>query len=202
MTGLKVMWFAVISTALLVGAASARATVLTFDDLPTSGVDVPNGYGGLNWTNFGYLDGVNYPNKSGFQVAAVSPNNVAFNGGGAQATVTSSGGNAFDFTGAYLTAAWNDGLSVEIQGYLNGVLEYDTTVHPSATAPTFFTFNYLNVDTLVLMSSGGTPHPGYAGPGTQVAIDNFTFTAVPEPATFALMAVSFIGIAAYRRRTM
>ncbi len=45
---------------------------------------------------------------------------------------------SFTFDGAYLTAAWNDDLSVEVQGYSSSVLVYDTTVNPSATVADFF----------------------------------------------------------------
>ena len=72
--------------ALLLGFTPAWATVLTFDDLPSSpGSMYPIGtYGGLNWSeDFYYLNGSQYFEvNSGYRNGVISPNNVAFNAGG------------------------------------------------------------------------------------------------------------------------
>ena len=51
----------------------------------------------------------------------------------------------FNFLAAYLTAAWDDGLLVEAQGYNGAVLNYDNFYVISATAPTQIPFNYLGI---------------------------------------------------------
>jgi hypothetical protein len=156
----------------------------TFDDLPetTTGLLVPSGYRGFNWNNFGYVDGVNfYLNPSGYGPGVVSTNNVAFNDSGAPANIISTNGGHFNFISAELTAAWNDNLQLEAQGYVDGVLTYDQTYTLSATAPTLIVFDYLGVTKVNFISSGGTPHAGYSGSGTHFAMDNVTIGAVIPP---------------------
>jgi hypothetical protein len=173
-------------------AANLRANILaygnlnpqgTFDDLPAStGVPVPNGYRGVNWNNFYYLDGVNYANNpSGYAAGVVSTNNVAYDGYGTPASVTNATGSHFNFISAELTAAWNDNLQVEAQGYVDGVLTYDQTYTLSATTPTLIVFGYLGVTEVNFIPSGGTPHAGYSGGGTQFVMDNVTIGAVIPP---------------------
>ena len=62
---------------------SANATVLTFDDLApltTSPGTIANGYGGLNWTDMGYLNSSQYSEAtSGYVGGTVSGDYVAFN---------------------------------------------------------------------------------------------------------------------------
>ncbi len=83
----------------------------------------------------------------------VSPSNVAFNAGGDPAEIDSA--TNFNFFSAYLTGAWNSNLNIEVEGF-NGAKEiYDTIVVASATNPTLFTFNYLDIDRLYFDSYGG-----------------------------------------------
>ncbi len=191
------------------GIAGAQAQIMTFDDLPTplsSGNSVvPNGYGGLQWQNFNYLNGVTLPlDPSGYQYADVSPDNVAYNDRSALATITS--GTAFDLDSAYLTAAWRDGLQVEVEGFVGTSLTYDNTFTLLSTAPTLISFNYTGVDKVVFMSSGGTLNPDYHDPdppnrppyAEEFAMDNLTINATPEPSTLALAGLGF-SLMLYRR---
>jgi hypothetical protein len=182
----------------------ASAVVLTFDDLPDPGAglsSVPNGYGGLNWSNMGYMDpaariagGTNVP---GYLNGTVSQPDVAFNGGGTLAVVSD---GTFTFNGAYLTGAWNDNLNVTVIGKLGAAQLYSQTVVVNTQTPTFFNFNYVGIDTLNFSSSGGTPHGFTGGSGTQFAMDNFTINNVPEPSSVALLSVGAIGLAITARR--
>jgi uncharacterized membrane protein YiaA len=149
---------------------------ITFDDLPptSGGLVVPNMYGGLMWNNFVYLDGFHLGGVNGYQVAGVSPVNLAFNSGGSDATISNA--VPFNLNSAYLTAAWNDNLLVNAKGYLHGALIYNQTYTLSAVAPTVITFNMRGVDQVVFHSSGGTLHPGYTGSGTHFAMDNVSIT--------------------------
>jgi hypothetical protein len=171
---------------------NAQQTVITFDDLPNSagGANVPNGYQGLNWNNFGYLNGrSNNYNPSGYPYSVISPNNVSFNWSGTQASI-SSPLLPFDFDSAYLTAAWCDALHVQVLGYVGGVQTYSNIYTLSATNPTLINFNYRGVDIIVFNSSGGTPHPGYSASGEQFAMDSVTIVTNP-PASNTILADNF-----------
>lgn len=198
--------FAATLAALLAGS-SASADVIGFDDLPGSTASVPDGYHGLNWTNFEVLtaDDAAYDN-TGYQQALISPHNVAFGvqQDGLPIRIWVFAGSTFTLDGGYFTAAWDDGLRVEAVGSLLGVAVAgdDVAFVLSATAPTFETFGFVGVDSVVFTITPGTPHAGYNGSGTQFAVDNLSFGAVPEPGTFALMALgaSALVVARARRR--
>ncbi len=176
--------------------APASATVVTFDDLVGVEAPVPNGYGGLNWDNFYYLDGVNYPsNPSGYQNGVVSPKNVAYNAWGNPAAFTQ---DPFNFDGVWLTAAWNDGLNIDIEGYLTGSLVYTQTVVANTAGPIWFQADYLNIDEVRFKSYGGTNH-GYVGNGTHFAMDNLTYTVVPAPGAVLLVGLG-AGLTGWLRR--
>ena len=86
---------------------------------------VPNGYNGFQWANFSVIDALDSLIASGGQNGTVSPKNVAFNSNGNPANFSGSG--AFTLDSAYLTAAWNDGLQLEVQGFVGTTLTYDNT---------------------------------------------------------------------------
>ncbi|HTI50020.1 MAG TPA: PEP-CTERM sorting domain-containing protein [Planctomycetaceae bacterium] len=177
------------------GGTGARGDFITFDDLPGGFSLVPNGYGGLDWSNFIDVDGNSLLAGSGFRNGIVSSPNIAFNGGGNPALFSST--SPFTFVSGYLTGAWRDGLSIEIQGYLAGNLVHDSTITVNTTGPTLFAPNWQNVDTVQFLSSGGTTHPGLTGDGAQFVLDSLTVGhPVPEPSTLVLLsslAVSLIG---------
>jgi hypothetical protein len=99
-------------------------------------------------------------------------------------------GELFTFNGAYLTAGWNDGLNIQVDGYLNDSLVYTTTVTVDTTGPIWFNFNYIDVDELRFSASGGTVHEGYPDYGTYFVMDNFTY--IPEPMTLLLFALGTV----------
>jgi hypothetical protein len=184
--------------------ALADAGLITFDTLTagSGGAVIGNGYSGFNWSNMDVENTTTVP-QSGYAAGAVSLNNVAFNGAGSAASMLGIGGALFDFNSAYLTGAWSDALNIQVQGFKGGNLLYTQTFAANATSPTFETFNYLGVDTVTFTSSGGLHHVGYAGSGTQFAMDNVTVNAaVPEPAT-ALFGVAIVGVlGASRKRSV
>ncbi len=162
-------------------ASQAAATTLTFDDLPGTESSIPNGYGGFTWSNFYYLNASNYAPVSGYAHGTVSGPNVALNGFGMTASVS---GATFNFIGAYLTGAWNDGLSVTVVAYDHSVLVDQQTVVVDSDAPTWFEFDFMGITDLVFSSSGGS-NGGYNGLGQHFALDNFTFSmSVNHAATF------------------
>jgi len=158
---------------------TGNAETINFDVLSGSELPVPSGYGSLTWSNFYYLDAFTIGQPSGFVAGMVSPPNVAYNSDGAPAAIL--GSSPFDLLTAYLTAAWNDNLRLEVRGYAGATLFYDNTYTLSATAPTLITFNYLGVTSVQFISSGGTQHSGYSGSGLEFVMDNLTVMPTPTP---------------------
>jgi hypothetical protein len=163
-------------------ASQSQAKVVTFDDLTGGGGAVTEGYWGMHWSNFFFLNGT-VQAHTGYQPAVISPNNVAFNGFGTTAFMSD---GVFELDSLYLTAVWRDGLQVEIIGSLGGttVPGYDNTFTLSSTAPTLITLNYFDVDKVEFISFGGVKNPNYSGDGTQFAMDNLV---IPEPTTTLLL---------------
>ncbi|MEH2245884.1 PEP-CTERM sorting domain-containing protein [Nostoc sp.] len=187
------------------GTGQAQALVLTFDDLPAPKFDygsaIPNGYGGLNWDNFNYKT-AQTSNPSGYIYGTVSSPNVGYNVYGNPATVSTVniGGGQFDFNSADLTAAWNNGLDILVEGFSGGITKYATTVTVDTTSPTLFNFDFLDIDSLKFTSFGGV-NVGYGGSGTQIVLDNFTYERVPEPTTIlSLLTVASFGVALSRKQ--
>ena len=177
-------------------------TVATFDDLSAvpSG-NIPNGYQGLAWSNLWVLNAILVANDvgtNGYYYGMVSPSNVAFNAGGDPAEIDSA--TNFNFFSAYLTGAWNSNLNIEVEGF-NGAKEiYDTIVVASATNPTLFTFNYLDIDRLYFDSYGGQSAGFPNGGGVIFVMDNFMFEFIPEPSTLLLAALGAVSLVAFLRR--
>ena len=121
----------------------------------------------------------------------VSSPNVAFNEGGSSASISKESGSAnFNLNSFDLTAAWNDGLSVLVQGFNGSSIVDQTNLNPSATAATLYSPNFDNLTSVTFTSSGGTHHSSYpGGVGIQFAMDNLTISPVPEPASIGLIGI-------------
>lgn len=170
-----------------------RATVVTFDDLPVNTDTtsfIPGNYQGLIWSNLAVENAIlstNILGVTGYHYGMVSASNVTFNAFGNPVEIDSTGTN-FNFLSTYLTGAWRSNLSIEVQGFSGATMLYGTTVVASATAPTLFAFNYLNIDRLTIDPFGGQ-YAGFGGYGNEFVMDNFTFEFVPEPSTMLLAAL-------------
>jgi hypothetical protein len=90
-------------------------------------------------------------------------------------------------------------LNINLKGYNSGSLIYDQTVVVNTDAPTWFNFNFNNIDNLVFESFGGVDDGIGTGSGTQFAMDDFTYV-IPEPASIAMIGlVSGCGVFIRRR---
>lgn len=205
---LRVLALAAVIVALTTGAASA--VVVTFDDLPTPigfyGTDpIPDGYGGLQWdSNFWYMDTTIYstghPYPSGYLNGVVSGTNVAVNAWALSVGMESA--SAFDFMGAYFTAAWNDNLNITIEGWLGGSLLYTQTAIVQYTGPAWVTCDYTGVDNVTFTSFGGTDHDlNDDGEGVHFAMDNMTYQrAVPAPSALISLMTGLVCLGGYGLR--
>jgi len=170
----------------------ARATVLTFDELPGN-YEPLSGYGGFNWSSdFWCLNGDTYPGTTGYTLGVVSHSNVAFNALSNDVYVTS--GLPFTFNGAYFTSAWDSTLSIGIKGYSGANLLYSTTVTANNLGPVYALLDWAGVDRLDFTSNRGN----------QFVMDNFTYNnnAVPLPASLFLFVPGLLGIGVIRKRFM
>jgi hypothetical protein len=146
----------------------------TFDDITTDNYGaVPNGYLGLNWSGFSLLNAPNYfTQDTGYVRGNTSPDYVVFAYG--TGTVSGVDDDEFEFVSTTLTAAWNDNLNIDINGYRDGLLIYETTVIVSDDEPTVFTFNWDDVDEVTFSPYGGTD-AGTPGGGAFLAMDDISF---------------------------
>ena len=188
------------------------ATAITFDELPFAepgdGIVIPTSYAGLGWNNFYYLDGLNTVfTGSGYPNAVVSPNNVGYNGFGAPASFTSA--DLISFNSFYITAAWNNGLNVDIQGRRNGAVFYQAHLLVDTNSPTLINLNWLGVDEVDFQSYGGVPRG--SGPGTHFVLDNLivdSYELPPAPVPLGpstwpnvILGLAGVGFIVYRRKS-
>lgn len=160
------------SLSLLAGVIPGSAQTLDFEDWTGSA------YAGFSWSNFSVLNGTSH-SGSGYRNSVVSPKHVAFNGGGYPAEISRA--TAFDLSSAYLTAAWNSGLNVDVLGFRGATQIFSRSLVIDPYAPTLFTFNFTEVDRVRFESWGGVDvDPADAGSGTHFAMDDITFGA-PRP---------------------
>ena len=182
-------------------ASSAHAILINFDSGLSDLSLIPNGYGGLTWSNFAASDTSTYTSPNGYINGVVSPQYVAFDAFGSPATFSSA--TPFTFNSAYLTAAWNNGLNVQVDGYLGTTLVHSLSLVLDTTGPALEQFNWANIDSVTFTPSGGTP-AGYNGAGTHFAMDNLTINdarTVPEPASIALVGLGLFGLGLSRRKS-
>jgi hypothetical protein len=166
---------------------------------------IPDNYYGLNWDHIYVVDSISYSYPSGYRNGLVSGRYVAWGIGEAgdehdhesfASVITVTNPDTFDFIGVYLTAGWNDDLNISVEGSLEGALLYSQSVVVDPFGPTWFDFDFINIDHLRFITSGGTHVPGFFSDGPSFVMDNFTFT--PEPATLLLLGLG--GLALLKRR--
>jgi PEP-CTERM motif len=178
------------------GDPIAVTQTLTFDGLVTQTEEpLPRSYGGLTWENMWVLNPLQNPSPeyaaSGYFAGIVSGDSVAFNAGGAPATVL--GSTAFTFNSAHFTAAWNTDLNLNITAYSGDAAIFAVSLTLNPSGPLFFAPNWSGIDRLSFASTGGQD-AGFGGKGTHFALDNFVFTStpIPEPSTLVLLGTSLL----------
>lgn len=190
----------------LTTAAQTQAAVITFDDLPATELDaVPENYQGFIWgesffTNVSYIHKDTVPD-SGYANGVVSGDYAAFNFLATTSVIKTSGGEQFDFNGAYFTAALSEGLNIEVTGFLNNLTLFTQTIIVSTQQAQWFDFDFFGINSLSLRAWGGAAQDDTLGNDFYV-MDNFTINeavAVSESSALALLLLGLAGIVVGRR---
>ena len=177
----------------LAGARGATM-VLGFDDLNTANSVVPNGYGGLSWQGLQYAstlpEYLRYPGGfplTGYDYGTVSFPNIAW-GEGFGSVYTQ--GTPFDVLSVYMTAAFTDGLVVQVQGFGAARSQvYDRSFTLNHVTPTFAQLDFFGVYEVDFTFVGVDPW---------FALDDLTVRIpAPEPASITLLGV--VALAGWQR---
>lgn len=186
--------FPVLIALLFLGTATplAAQTTIDFDDLSgdSPGV-IPDGYFGLQWNNFLWMNSSNMV----YEGAIVSPYNVAVNTG--EASSFSSAGT-FTFNDVYVTTLWSPYTSIQVYGYLGATRVYSEALTFSDLSPLHAIFNWTGINRVEFTDVGELPPP--------IAIDNLTLSdranmvVTPEPGSILLLATGLLGLALVARR--
>ncbi len=186
----------------------SNAAVLDFEDIysslgPTSTYIVPDGYRGLTFssklrlmtTEFAHNEtiGPGYINGMIGKVAAFTSGQAWKN------SISISHSDFFDFIGANITSAWKTDQNVNIKGYADSVLKYNTTIYTSSDKAYWFDLNFTGINRLVII-------PGTEGTdifteyhGNHVVLDNITIV-VPEPVSILTFGLGILNLVKRRLR--
>lgn len=192
-----------IAAALFTVASTSHATTLiTFDEISNnSNNSVPDNYQGFEWQNFDYVNP--FSSTSGFESSGarngiVSLSHLAVNHGALPAQFQSA--TPFTLNSAYFGAAFNDGLQVTVEGISDGLIVDTKSFAVNSTGRTLETFNWQNIDTVLISASGGTRNPLYGSSAPIFTMDNLITSNVPEPETYAMLLAGLGLLGAITRR--
>ncbi|CAF1453575.1 unnamed protein product [Didymodactylos carnosus] len=150
----------------------AGSNLITFEDVYVGDVgEIPNGYSGLNWNNI-YASSEHPKNydTSGYPTALTSGEFLTLNGNGQPITITINPPNVFDIHSFVASAAWNDNLTLTIIGQRLPSTIYRKMITLRMYTSTLVVLNWLNIEKLILSTSGGTPV--FERNATHFAMDN------------------------------
>jgi hypothetical protein len=156
--------------------------VLTFDDIAiTNNIkygSIPNGYGGLNWTNALYMnttwEKVTY-GWNGYATGLTSGIFDGFNSNGQQMAISTPVGQYFTMNSISLSAAWRNNLVLTMKATRSNVSVYETVIILQVASKTVLSsLKWSMIDKVTLI--GGTPYPNLNGNAEQFVFDDIDIT--------------------------
>jgi len=163
-------------------------TTITFDEFTynvfTPYSLIPNGYQGLNWDNFYAFNPYVYQYPTDYPGGVISPPNIAFNGSGQPATISSP--SPFDLNSAYLTSHDANPLLLTVQAFDGATLQYANSYFLYPSSPQDIGFGYVGIDrvTFSTLLPGKTYGPNFI-------MDNLVVT-IPELGLSGLLLLGFL----------
>lgn len=185
-----------VTACLLMVAPAGFAGVITFSNL-SDGIAVPNGYAGMDWSNFYVMNAVPPPgNPFASAGIATMPLSFAVNKPGTTASFGSS--TDFTFTSAWLGTEWTNRLALDIVGLNDtGNVVDRKLVMLTDGSPLHVIFDWKGIDQVQFIPIGAATSNG----SLQFAVTEIAIgSPAPEPATLFLLAPGLGFVAARMRR--
>ncbi|WP_212524408.1 cadherin-like domain-containing protein [Actibacterium sp. MT2.3-13A] len=165
--------------------ATVGVTVEGADDAPADGAVVadfegvndrfPRDYLGLDWSSRWFsAEADDWGGASGYANGVTSGTRIAYNGAARPVTIS---GTDFDLESGAFTAAWNDGLTLTVTAYDDGVEIGRQDVILNTSGPSLVAFDdaiFDSVDSVTFESSGGA-NAGLGGSGAHFVVDDLSF---------------------------
>ncbi len=182
---------------LLVLSSVVSSTVIDFE----SGLDSQFTYSDVRHSPFSPSANSGYRAMSDH----TGSNNWLFNGYEASPSTFSwnGTGTTFDLTSFAIAGAWGS-QTLTFEGILNNVVQYSTTFAVDNLAVDIFNAGWLGIDALRISTGNDFVRASnVTGNGRHWVLDNLTFNesaTVPEPSSFALIALGLLGLRMTRKR--
>jgi hypothetical protein len=130
---------------------------------------MPNSYACFTWINGWYINATtNAAVNTGYQTVLTSGQYVALNSNGTKLTMGLANGS-FDIISLWASAAYFNGLQIDMNGLRNNTVIYNNTVTVYTNIRSLIQLNWTTIDTVTFQS---VP----SGQGYQFAMDNLVIT--------------------------